>query len=137
MKKITHGTNSGYQHYKCRCFACRNAKREYEANRKKPKTKNIELVGPEPIEHGTFKAYSAKKCRCEICCAFMRGYNQGYGMLKKESASDTQLEEFETTLQEKARVCGTTESYSFGCTCDLCLTQGRQAWVKSLRVGAA
>jgi len=137
MRGITHGTNSGYQHHKCRCLDCCDAKRKYEAERKARKQENIpELVGPKPVIHGTYSAY-AKKCRCEICCAFMRGYNMGYGLIRKESGSDEDIERFEEQMIERKRVCGTADSYSFGCECDLCLTIGRDLWMRQVNRGAA
>lgn len=59
---MKHGTISGYQHHKCRCTDCCNAKREYEKNRiQKPK-----FVYPKPLEHGTSEAYSFG-CTCDLC----------------------------------------------------------------------
>lgn len=137
-KSVEHGTLSGYQHYKCRCNACKTAKKTYEKNLKKNGQK-LPFVGPIKPKHGTFKAYSYEKCRCEICSAFMRGYREG---LKYRSyRSDQEIVEaksdnnFETN-KEVINKCGSAAAYSFGCTCDLCLTQGRDAYLNEVTGGA-
>ena len=134
MSIIRHGSISGYQHYKCRCGECCHAKREYEKNLKLKKLKNIpELIGPKPIKHGTHNAYTNRGCRCEICSAFIRGYRMGYNKINKEA----ELEEIEDMpMLEKDRQHGTAEGFSFGCSCNLCLTKGRQQWLE-LNRGAA
>lgn len=127
---MKHGTISGYQHHKCRCTDCCNAKREYEKKLKLKKLEGIpELVGPKPIQHGTHNAYTNRKCRCEICSAFMRGYRMGYSKLNKEAELDD-LED--VPMVEKRREHGTSEAYSFGCTCDLCLTKGRNEYLAEI-----
>ena len=75
---MKHGTINGYQHHKCRCTDCRDAKREYK---KKLKLKKLEGI-PE--------------------------------------------------LVERRREHGTAEAYSFGCTCDLCLTKGRNEYLAGI-----
>lgn len=119
---MKHGTISSYKHYKCRCNDCREAIVEYEKARlQKPK-----FVYPKPLEHGTSNAYTYHGCRCEICKAFMRGYQMGYIKLNKEAA----LEDLEgVPMVERRREHGTAEAYSFGCTCELCLTAGRKQWL--------
>lgn len=125
--RIRHGLISGYQHYKCRCTDCCDAKREYEKKLKLKKLEGIpELVGPKPIQHGTHNAYTNRKCRCEICSAFMRGYQMGYSKINKEAELDD-LED--VPMVEKHREHGTAEAYSFGCACELCLAAGRKQWL--------
>ncbi|QPF33239.1 hypothetical protein H0S56_06255 [Acinetobacter lwoffii] len=122
---MKHGTISSYKHYKCRCNDCREAIVEYEKARlQKPK-----FVYPKPLEHGTSNAYTYHGCRCEICKAFMRGYQMGYIKLNKEAALDDLND---VPMLEKRREHGTAEAYSFGCTCDLCLTKGRNEYLAEI-----
>ena len=136
-KPLRHGTLSGYQHYKCRCGKCRQAKRNYELNLKVRKGEKIpELVGPKPIAHGTSNSYQYYKCRCDICCAFMRGFRLGS---KGKLSPQVELERQHTPVierkpesYERKRVCGSAEAYSFGCTCELCLTNGRSEYLRKV-----
>lgn len=136
---MKHGTISGYQYHKCRCTDCRNAKRKYEKKLKLKKLEGIpELIGPKPIQHGTHNAYTNRKCRCEICSAFMRGYQFGYKTRSLNEINEAKAtvklsdEELIQAPQEKQRKCGTSEAYSFGCTCDLCLTKGRNEYLAEI-----
>ncbi|MCU4436125.1 hypothetical protein KTH93_11660 [Acinetobacter bereziniae] len=124
---VRHGLISGYQHYKCRCEACKEAKRVYELKRKQNRGElPSEFVGPKQIQHGTFTAYSYHKCRCEVCAAFMRGYQS-----RTNTLSDNTDFIPDDDLNEKQHAHGTAESYSFGCNCDLCLKVGRKEWLKT------
>lgn len=131
---MKHGTISSYKHYKCRCNDCREAIVEYEKARlQKPK-----FVYPKPLEHGTSNAYTYHGCRCEICKAFMRGYQSGYRTRNLDEINEAKViaklsdDELIQALQEKQRKCGTSEAYSFGCTCDLCLTKGRNEYLAEI-----
>lgn len=126
-KEVRHGLLSGYQHYGCRCDLCKKAKKEYEKQRVLKKVP--ELVGPKPIKHGTGTAYSYHGCRCEVCCAYHRGY-QRYLYLQRKSHENLPDEKLLELLNEINNPCGTAESYSFGCSCNQCLTEGRQLWLK-------
>lgn len=133
-QRMRHGTISSYKHYKCRCDACKAAIVEYEKARlQKPK-----FVYPKPLEHGTSNAYTYHGCRCDICKAFMRGYQSGYRTRNLDEINEAKAiaklsdEELIQSLQEKQRECGTSEAYSFGCTCDLCLTKGRNEYLMEI-----
>ena len=53
----------------------------------------------------------------------------GYIKLNKEAA----LDDLNGVLMlEKRREHGTSEAYSFGCTCDLCLTKGRNEYLAEI-----
>lgn len=53
----------------------------------------------------------------------------GYIKLNKEAALDD-LDGL--PMLEKCREHGTAEAYSFGCTCDLCLTKGRNEYLAGI-----
>ena len=59
----------------------------------------------------------------------MRGYQMGYIKLNKEAALG---ELNDVPMPEKRREHGTSEAYSFGCTCDLCLTKGRNEYLAEI-----
>ncbi|WP_288384310.1 hypothetical protein [uncultured Acinetobacter sp.] len=138
-KPLTHGTLSGYQHYKCRCNKCRAVKLAYEKKLKEQKgLKKPELVGPKPIAHGTSNSYQYYGCRCEICSAFMRGYRLGSkcesALQVKPEGELTPVIQIKSEEYERQRTCGSAEAYSFGCTCELCMTEGRSQYLKMVVV---
>ncbi|ENV00399.1 hypothetical protein F969_00631 [Acinetobacter variabilis] len=145
IKSVTHGTLSGYKHYKCRCELCRMARYEYETQAREKRKIGFVLVGPKPIKHGTAGGYGYHKCRCDECSGYMQEYRR-----KRREQSLTRIgpprKRFRKVqyiavhngppielYTEKKRECGTAEAYSFGCTCSLCMTQGRNEYLKEIR----
>lgn len=138
-KAITHGTVSGYKHYKCHCEPCRIAMNEHEREVREKRRSGFVFVGPKPIKHGTVSSYMHHGCRCDICVPFIKQYRQESRLKKmarkgiepREAAAPKARKE-RAWSPEKQRECGTAEAYSFGCTCELCLTQGFQHWIKEI-----
>lgn len=138
-KPITHGTISGYKHYGCRCTLCKIAVKEAEREWRHKRRTGFVFVGPKPITHGTPAAFNYHGCRCDICVTFIKQYRKESRLKKmarkgiepREAAAPKARKERAWSL-EKHRECGTAEAYSFGCTCQLCITQGFQLFIKEI-----
>lgn len=103
MRKLKHGTTSGYKHYKCRCVLCGQAHSEYmKAYRARIKLQPI-------VEHGTSSSYFYRGCRCEICALVPK---QVYANKSEESKKKIQLKRdfgisLETYNEMVMAQCGT------------------------------
>ena len=66
----------------------------------------------------------------------MRGYRLGSKeRLNPKASQDSQSEHVtgpKPDNYERKRVCGTAEAYSFGCTCELCMTNGRSEYLRKV-----
>lgn len=130
-----HGTLRGYQHHKCRCDSCVDAKSHYRRNSRK--ARSLEISGDEdwhgeekgrkyygcicdkcvPINdnslsncHGTLRGYQTFKCRCSDCKNFMSTYQANLRVKNLEKAKDG-----------SEAWHGTYTGYSkYGCRCELC-----------------
>lgn len=131
-KEVTHGTISGYKHYKCRCELCFVAYRDYQKQCKAKKRAGFVLVGPKPIKHGRVGSYGYHKCRCDICVDFMVNYRMARKARKLGIPISEVIMASKGPSVEEARQCGTAEAYSFGCTCDLCTTQGHNEYLREI-----
>lgn len=139
-KPITHGTISGYKHYGCRCTLCKIAVKEAEREWRHKRRTGFVFVGPKPITHGTPAAFNYHGCRCDICVAFIRAYRKKQREKERaEKVANKPKKENKIIRKkgpelspEKQRECGTAEAYSFGCTCQLCITQGFQLFIKEI-----
>lgn len=143
-KPVTHGTISGYKHYLCRCELCKSAFHEYENTRRQKKRDGYVFVGPKPIQHGTAAAYTHHRCRCDECDSYMKAYRKRkrkeklnfVGPPRKKFRKVTYIDVPNGTKKEvfveKQRQCGTAEAYSFGCKCDLCMTQGFNEYLREI-----
>ncbi len=127
---MRHGTVSGYKYHRCRCSLCLKAVYDYNKKLKVDRKSKPKFVYPKPLAHGTANAYSYHNCRCELCQAFIRGYRMGLKIRNAEPSTATPTEPEYFQLKHE---CGTASAYSFGCKCELCLTQGRELYLQSVK----
>lgn len=76
---VTHGTESGYIYWDCRCEACRDARNQRVRERRA-------YVTPPPVpegKHGTITAYSHYRCRCRACRGVWAAYLRAYRARRK------------------------------------------------------
>jgi hypothetical protein len=73
---IPHGTESGHDHYRCRCTPCKRAKRGAVAKRE------AQLV-KDPSKCGTRTQYQKQKCRCFPCTEANNAYMREYKARRK------------------------------------------------------
>ena len=64
-QRVTHGTRTAYVHDRCRCDACTEANRQYQAALVE------RLSNSEPLAHmhGMASTYNNWRCRCDACRA--------------------------------------------------------------------
>lgn len=71
MENIPHGTDTGYDHHRCRCDECRKAHRVVVRARTERRRLNLTEE-----DHGKVSSYQHCGCRCELCKKAWREYMQ-------------------------------------------------------------
>lgn len=74
MVETWHGTENGYNRYKCRCNECRSAHSLYGKKRRLDNSEKIQQnllfkIKVGPTKHGTVRGYLEYRCRCTECKA--------------------------------------------------------------------
>jgi hypothetical protein len=150
-----HGTLSGYDHHRCRCDQCRQARKQY---RKELREREDKADAP---WHGKLTGYYDHRCRCDACKEEARAYRQSrqkgsydgseawhgtHGGYNERGCRCERCSEAESQYRQglKARPQdgsepwhGTYSGYhNQGCRCDLC-KQAERDERKRLRVSLA
>lgn len=112
---IPHGTPSAWQHHRCRCEVCAEARREYRRAEHQRRVARARITA----EHGTQLAYQ-QGCRCDRCTEVMRRWTadrqaatvpgahrhgRRWTYLEAQTAMRTDL-----TISEKAALIGRTHA---------------------------
>lgn len=74
--------------------------------------------------------YKFQKSRCDVCCAYWIDYCLGLGDIYSDSTSTQVSRSKGDSSNQIKKPCGSAEAYSFGCKCVLCMTIGREEYLK-------
>ena len=82
--ELPHGTISRYSRVGCRCDACREAARAYQAA-----TRANRMANPNALKHGSTTAYGSG-CRCEKCCGAASTYMKKWRINHKKKEQESE-----------------------------------------------
>ena len=114
-REVPHGTPSGWQHHKCRCEVCLEARTEYKRQEHRRRQARARITAG----HGTVRAYQ-QGCNCTACTAAVAAqsaerqartvpgahrHGHRWTVMDAETAMRTDL-----TIEERAALLGRTHA---------------------------
>lgn len=112
--KVSHGTKSAYNYYRCRCEPCKSANLESVLKSREKRKNDVTEAGLLGCEHGTEYAYMLG-CRCSLCKEVVAQLKKSKKLKANSKLKNTG--EFSTNKASH----GTIAAYTYhGCRCESC-----------------